>query len=223
MITLNNICKTYGIESKKHLVLKNICLTIGQNDYVAILGRSGSGKSTLLNIIGLLDIASAGEYLINDLKVTQQKIHSLALLRRKYFGFIFQNYNLLDNYRIDENILMPMYYLKRNFEYDRKRFNYLIDRLHLNPLLAKYPRHLSGGEQQRVAVARALINNPKFIIADEPTGALDTTNATNLMQLFTELHHSGCGIILVTHDHVVAEYAKRRLYLDNGSLVTQSA
>ncbi|EQC00381.1 ABC transporter ATP-binding protein [Photorhabdus temperata] len=221
MITLNNICKTYGNKSKKHLALKNICLTIGQNDYVAILGRSGSGKSTLLNIIGLLDIASAGEYIINDLKVTQQKIHSLALLRRKYFGFIFQNYNLLDNYRIDENILMPMYYLKRNFDYDREHFNYLIDRLHLNPLLAKYPRHLSGGEQQRVAVARALINNPKFIIADEPTGALDTTNAANLMQLFTELHHSGCSIILVTHDQVVAGYAKRRLYLDNGSLVTQ--
>ncbi|WP_445374943.1 ABC transporter ATP-binding protein [Photorhabdus tasmaniensis] len=222
MITLNNICKTYGNESKKkHLVLKNICLTIGQNDYIAILGRSGSGKSTLLNIIGLLDIASAGEYIINDLKVTQQKIHSLALLRRKYFGFVFQNYNLLDNYRIDENILMPMYYLKRNFDYDREHFNYLIDRLHLNPLLAKYPHHLSGGEQQRVAVARALINNPKFIIADEPTGALDTTNAANLMRLFTELHHRGCGIILVTHDQVVAGYAKHRLYLDNGSLVTQ--
>ncbi|KMW74302.1 ABC transporter [Photorhabdus luminescens subsp. luminescens] len=221
MITLNNICKTYGNESQQHLVLKDICLTIDQNDYIAILGRSGSGKSTLLNIIGLLDIASAGEYLINDITVTQQKIHSLALLRRKYFGFVFQNYNLLENYRIDENISMPMYYLKRNFDYDREHFHYLIDRLQLNNLLDKYPRHLSGGEQQRVAVARALINNPKFIIADEPTGALDTTNATNLMQLFTELHHNGCGIILVTHDQAVAKYAKRKLYLDNGCLVTQ--
>ncbi|CAQ83897.1 MULTISPECIES: ABC transporter ATP-binding protein [Photorhabdus] len=220
MIILNNICKIYDNENKQHLALKDICLTIDPHDYVAILGRSGSGKSTLLNIIGLLDTASTGKYLINDLEITQQKIHSLALLRRKYFGFVFQNYNLLDNYRVDENILMPMYYLKRDFNYDRKYFNYLIKRLQLNNLLDKYPRHLSGGEQQRVAVTRALINNPKFIIADEPTGALDTTNATNLMQLFTELHNSGCGIILVTHDQAVAGYAKRKLYLDNGSLVT---
>ncbi|NHB91344.1 ABC transporter ATP-binding protein [Photorhabdus cinerea] len=219
MIILNNICKIYGNENKKHFVLKDICLTIDPHDYVAILGRSGSGKSTLLNIIGLLDTASTGKYLINDLEMTQQKTHSLALLRRKYFGFVFQNYNLLDHYRIDENILMPMYYLKRDFNDDRKYFNYLIERLQLNHLLDKYPRHLSGGEQQRVAVARALINHPKFIIADEPTGALDTANATNLMQLFTELHDNGCGIILVTHDQAVAGYAKRKLYLNNGYLV----
>ncbi|MTH48277.1 ABC transporter ATP-binding protein [Intestinirhabdus alba] len=220
MLLLRNIHKVYSEDPLKRSILKGLDFTINTGDFISIKGASGAGKSTLLNIIALLDDISDGEYYINGDKVIYEHSNVLNDIRRTTFGFIFQNYNLLDNLSVRDNILLPLYYLQGNFRNSQHKLLNLCSILNIKCFLNSYPKTLSGGEKQRVAIARALINNPSYILADEPTGALDTTSAIEFMKLLIDINKSGTGIILVTHDDNVSKYADKSFFLNDGMIMT---
>lgn len=215
MIELIKIDKDYFVADEKISVLKNINLKVGKGEFISIMGRSGSGKSTLLNILGLLDNEYRGEYLLDGKDITKQSDRNLSNIRNRMIGFVFQKFNLLDRYTIYENVQLPLLYSKSFFSRKRDILNAL-ELVGLKDKANKYPSQLSGGQMQRVAIARAIINNPELIIADEPTGSLDSKTAIEIMRIFKRIHEQGKTIILVTHDEKVADYADRKIILSDG-------
>ena len=220
MLRMNNINKYYNSSGRVMHALKNISLTINQGEMVAIMGPSGSGKSTLINILGFVDIDYDGEYLFGNQSFKTASDTTLAKIRNQSVGFVFQNFNLIENNTVLENVALPLLYNKSFSQNSRKNILDLLSRLGLEDNENDYPKYLSGGQQQRVAIARAIINNPNFIIADEPTGALDADTTIEIMDLFYEINaRQGTTIILVTHNPEIVSYCDRLIRIKNGYIV----
>lgn len=220
MISLHKISKSFVLGNNLHAVLKNISLQINKGELVAIMGASGSGKSSLLNILGLLDSPSSGIYSLatqNTLHLTEDE---RAYFRNKYIGFIFQQFNLLGRFSVEQNINLPLLYSKN--PKTLSNINILLERVGMLSYKKHFPNQLSGGQQQRVAIARALINNPEIILADEPTGALDSKTGKEIIDLFLTLNEDGKTIIIVTHDENVAKVCKRQILIQDGEIFRQN-
>lgn len=219
LIKLNHITKEYRNGKQSLNVLKGISLDINAGDFVSIVGKSGSGKSTLLNIIGMLDVDFSGEYLFEEKEINRTTDLKLSKFRNQKIGFIFQNFNLIDEYTVLENIYLPSLYsdTKINTEY----IQYLIKKLNLEQQVNKYACNLSGGQKQRVAIIRALANKPSLIIADEPTGSLDEKNRNLILNKFRGIHEEGMTIILVTHDPTVAQLSNKKYIMKDGLLYSE--
>ncbi len=216
MIELKDIKKTYKMGDEKLDILKGINLKIEQGDFIAIMGPSGSGKSTLMNIIGLLDVPSGGSYQLNGIQVSEMAEEDLAITRRNEIGFIFQQFNLLPRLTAIENVAMPLLYSKKFLGTERAQK--LLKQVGLENRMFHKSNELSGGQQQRVAIARALVNEPKIILADEPTGNLDSHSQKDIMKALRELNHSGMTVVLVTHEEDVAREAKRLIRMRDGAI-----
>lgn len=220
IIKIQNLCKSYGEKENKIKVLKDINLDIKKGEFIAIIGASGSGKSTLMNIMGCLDQATTGDYEINNKETRLLDADGLSALRREYFGFIFQKYNLLSTMSALNNVALPAIYLGLSSEQREKRALELLDKLGLKDKINNKPNALSGGQQQRVSIARALMNGGQVIFADEPTGALDSKSGEVVMDIIKDLHREGHTIILVTHDSKVAQHAERIIELKDGEIIS---
>lgn len=215
IVDVQNLNKFYG----KRQILSDLELKIEKGEFISIIGKSGAGKSTLINILGLLDLNFNGKYIINEIDIAKCKPSQMTLLRNQYFGFIFQMYNLIDNYTVKDNILLPILYSK-NKKIDKEYYRSLLRELNIENLEKQYTSNLSGGEKQRVAIARAAINHPSVIIADEPTGNLDNENTQNVLGIFRYLQKKeGVTTIMVTHDLDASNEADRKLCIENGKLV----
>lgn len=222
MIILKNVWKRYQLDGKLiFIALKDISLKINKGEYGAIIGPSGSGKSTLMHIIGLLDKPSEGLITIDGNDISKLNDNKLSTLRSEYVGFVFQQFNLINKLTVLENILLPTIYKRKDLGYDAKeKALYLIERFGLKDKANSYPNRISGGQQQRVAIARAMIMNPKLILADEPTGNLDTKTGEEILNLLEELNKTEkLTIVLVTHEIEVANRAKRIIKIRDGQLV----
>ncbi len=216
MISLKSIKKTYKIGDEIIEALKEITLNIYKNEYVALMGPSGSGKSTLMNMLGCLDSPSSGEYILNNLSVAIMSDNDLAQVRNKEIGFVFQTFNLLPRASTLENVALPLVYAGFSKINREKRANDVLESVGLSNRVNHKPNELSGGQRQRVAIARALVNNPAIILADEPTGNLDSKTSVEIMGLFEEIHKKGNTIILVTHEENIALHAHRIIRLKDG-------
>jgi len=218
LIKLKNIKKTYNIGKIKVEALKDVSLEIEKGDFIALMGPSGSGKTTLMNLIGLLDTPTSGNYLLEDIEVEQKSKKELARIRNSEIGFVFQMFNLLSRHSALENVMLPLSYNKKKISYkNRKRkAEKALKEVGLSHRLKHKPNEISGGEQQRIAIARALINNPSIILADEPTGNLDTKRGLEIMEILESLNKSGKTIIMVTHEEEIAEYAQKVVKLKDG-------
>lgn len=221
MIKINKLSKIFRTEEVETNALSEISLTINQGDFVSIMGPSGSGKSTLLNIIGLLDSASDGSYQLlgQEMIGIKEKLKSQA--RKENIGFIFQNFNLIDELSVFDNIELPLIYNDVPSSERKKKVQDMANILGISHRLKHYPQQLSGGQQQRVAVARALINDPKIILADEPTGNLDSKNGNEVMELLTDLHASGATILMVTHSDYDASFSQRTILMKDGIILSE--
>jgi len=223
LISIQNLTKSYALGNTDIPVLHGINLEIEKNEYVAIMGPSGSGKSTLMNIFGLLDNPTTGEYLFNGINVNELDDDSLSGMRNKEIGFIFQNFNLLPRINALQNVELPLVYAGATASERKERALTALDRVGLTDRINHKPTELSGGQKQRVAIARALVTNPGILLADEPTGALDTKTGVDIMRLFDELHKEGNTIILITHEQEIAEYAKRIIHIRDGIIHSDEA
>ncbi len=220
IIQTTEISKTYRMGTEVVEALKTISITIDRGEYVAFMGPSGSGKSTLMNIIGCLDTPTAGQYVLNNHDVSHLTENELAEIRNKEIGFVFQTFNLLPRASALENVALPLIYAGYG-KYDREEMAFAaLDNVGLGDRAGHRPNELSGGQRQRVAIARALVNNPSIILADEPTGNLDTKTSYDIMDLFQELHDKGNTIIMVTHEDDIAHYAHRIIRLRDGLVET---
>ncbi len=218
LIELKDICKTYFIGELTVPVLKNISLTIGSGEYVALMGASGSGKSTLMNILGCLDRQTSGDYLLDGEEVGRISGDRRAMIRNRKIGFVFQNFNLLPRTSALENVIMPLNYTASGLSSAECRSRGLkaLEQVGLGDRAGHTPAQLSGGQQQRVAIARALINRPPVIFADEPTGNLDSHTSIEVMEMFSRLNAEGITVILVTHSEEISAYAKRVIHISDG-------
>ncbi|WP_149206183.1 ABC transporter ATP-binding protein [Flavobacterium johnsoniae] len=221
MITIKNLSKIFRTEEVETKALSEVSLTINEGDFVSIMGPSGSGKSTLLNIIGLLDSATDGSYTLIDQEMVGLKENLKSKARKKNIGFIFQNFNLIDELSVYDNIELPLLYNKIHAFERKKKVEDIANILGISHRLKHFPQQLSGGQQQRVAVARALINNPKIILADEPTGNLDSKNGNEVMELLTDLHASGSTILMVTHSDYDASFSQRTILMKDGVILSE--
>lgn len=222
MIKLEQINKYYSLEEGQLHVLKNINFEIKEKEFVAVMGPSGSGKSTLINLIGFIDKKFEGTYLFEDKEITDFSDKELSAIRNRSVGFVFQNFSLIENNTVFENIELPLLYNGSAYEDSKKRVQEVLGKVGLADKGNKYPKQLSGGQQQRVAIARAIVNSPKFIIADEPTGALDSKTSEDIMQLFQDLNkNEGVTIILVTHNPDMVSYCDRLIRVKDGSIVEE--
>ena len=219
MISLEDITKTYHLESLDVPVLKGINLSIEEGEYVAIMGASGSGKSTLMNIIGCLDRPSSGQYFLAGTDLTTLDDDELADIRNQYIGFVFQQFNLLPKLTSLSNVMLPMIYADVDKSQRVEQATEALVQVGLRDRIQNRPNQLSGGQQQRVAIARALVNHPALVLADEPTGALDSTTSEEIMNLLTELNQQGTTIAIVTHDANVAARTKRIIRMVDGVIV----
>ncbi|MCX8110630.1 MAG: ABC transporter ATP-binding protein [Syntrophorhabdaceae bacterium] len=218
MITLKNIKKSYFIGERELPILKGINLSINAGELVILMGVSGSGKTTLMNIIGLLDKQTEGEYFFMNRSVDGMDDESLAMFRNEHIGFVFQQFFLLPYLNAIENVLIPIVYSKKDIKHPRDKARQLLARFGLAERIHNKPSQLSGGEQQRVAIARALINDPDLILADEPTGALDSKTGNEIMELFRMLNNDGKTVIIVTHDPKLAQFGKRLIRIEDGTI-----
>ena len=219
MISLKDITKTYHLESLDVPVLKRVNLSIEEGEYVAIMGASGSGKSTLMNIIGCLDRPSSGQYFLAGQDLTTLDDDELANIRNQYIGFVFQQFNLLPRLTSLSNVMLPMIYADVDKSQRIEQATEALVQVGLKDRIQNRPNQLSGGQQQRVAIARALVNHPALVLADEPTGALDSTTSEEIMNLLTELNQQGTTIAIVTHDANVAARTKRIIRMVDGVIV----
>ena len=219
MLTLNNISKSYKLGKEEVPILKHINLTVQAGEFLAIMGPSGSGKSTLMNIIGCLDRPTSGTYTLDQIDILKGKDGALAEIRNESIGFVFQTFHLLPRLTALQNVELPMIYNKVKKKERRQRAYEALEKVGLKDRVSYKPPKLSGGQKQRVAIARALVNQPRFILADEPTGALDTKSSEQILSLFSELHREGKTIIMITHDPDVAKKADRTVFIRDGELV----
>lgn len=222
ILKMEHIYKDY-IQGKMIVpVLKDINLEVEEGEYVAIMGPSGSGKSTLMNIIGCLDKPTKGTFLLDGQRVLEQKDNQVASVRLRSIGFVFQNFQLLPRLSALDNVALPLIYAGVKKRERRKRAKLALERVGLGDRLNFVPNQLSGGQKQRVAIARAMVNNPKILLADEPTGALDSKSSHQVMELFEELNHEGVTVIMITHDANVAKCAKRIVDIFDGEISERS-
>lgn len=219
MISMSGVTKTYHLAELDVPILKKIDLSIEAGEYVAIMGASGSGKSTLMNIIGCLDRPSSGRYILDDRDLTTLDDDELADIRNQYIGFVFQQFNLLPRLTALENVMLPMIYANVSRSQRVKSATTALESIGLGDRLTNRPSQLSGGQQQRVAIARALVNLPALVLADEPTGALDSKTSQDIMTLLTELNQQGTTIAIVTHDATVAAQTNRVIQMQDGVIV----
>ncbi|MBN1300350.1 MAG: ABC transporter ATP-binding protein [Melioribacteraceae bacterium] len=222
MIKTDNLKKLYITEEVETTALNDVNLEIEKGEFVSVMGPSGCGKSTLLNILGLLDNPSAGKYFFNGEEVSSYSERQRAKLRKENIGFVFQSFNLIDELTVFENVELPLLYLGYNSSERKKKVNEVLERMEIMHRVNHFPQQLSGGQQQRVAVARAIVSNPKIILADEPTGNLDSERGDEVMSLLTGLNENGTTIVMVTHSPTYAEYGNRIVHLFDGHIVTEN-
>jgi putative ABC transport system ATP-binding protein len=218
VILTHTLAREYEIGAEIVRALRGVDIQIRRNEFVAIMGPSGSGKSTLMNLIGCLDTPTAGEYWLNGQKVSELSDDELARIRNKEIGFVFQTFNLLPRASALHNVELPLIYAGASGRVRRERAALALQRVGLGDRMEHKPNELSGGQRQRVAIARALVNEPSILLADEPTGNLDSATGSEIMNLFEELHTQGQTIVLVTHEHDIAEHAHRQIHLLDGKI-----
>jgi putative ABC transport system ATP-binding protein len=221
MIQVKNLSKVFRTEEVETKALSEVSITINQGEFVTIMGASGSGKSTLLNIVGLLDNSSEGSYQLLNQEMSTLNEKEKSKIRKQNIGFIFQNFNLIDELSVFDNIELPLIYNNVPTSERKKKVEAIAERLGISHRLKHYPQQLSGGQQQRVAVARALINDPKIILADEPTGNLDSKNGNEVMELLTDLHANGSTILMVTHSDYDASFSQRTIVMKDGMILSE--
>lgn len=220
VIKLEDITKSYIMGRQELQVLRGISLTINRNEYIALMGPSGSGKSTLMNIVGCLDSPTSGRYILNGNDVSTMEDNDLAEIRNKEIGFVFQQFNLLPRLTALENVALPLVYAGISKKLRTEMAMEVIKKVDLEPRSHHRPNELSGGQCQRVAIARALVNNPSIILADEPTGNLDTKTSYEIMNIFSKIHEDGNTVVLVTHEEDISNYAHRVIRLRDGLVET---
>ena len=220
IIKLNNIFKYYQVGTEIVKALRKVNIIINKNEYVAIMGPSGSGKSTLMNVLGCLDTPTSGEYFLNKNDVSKMSDNELAEVRNKEIGFVFQTFNLMPRYSALDNVILPLVYAGISKTDRIKKGKEVIESVGLTDRMKHKPNELSGGQRQRVAIARAMVNNPSIILADEPTGNLDSKTSIEIMKLIDEIHKKGNTVILVTHEEDIARYAHRIIRLKDGYIET---
>lgn len=219
LIEIKDLSKIYTMGSNELHALKNISLTIEHGEFVSIMGTSGSGKSTLMNILGCLDRPTTGNYLLEGIDVNLKTEDELSDIRNQKIGFVFQSFNLIARTSALKNVELPMIYAKSSAEYREQRAKMLLEKVGLGERLYHVPNELSGGQRQRVAIARALANEPPIILADEPTGNLDSKSSVEIMQMFADLHKEGKTVIIVTHEPEIAEFTNRIVTFRDGTII----
>ncbi len=222
MIKITNLQKYYRTEEVETVGLNNLNIHVKEGEFVAVMGPSGCGKSTLLNIIGLLDDLDEGSYLFNEIEVAKFKERGRSDLRKHNIGFVFQSFNLIDELTVFENVELPLVYTNVPAAERKKRVEEVLEKVQIMHRRNHFPQQLSGGQQQRVAVARAVVNNPKLILADEPTGNLDSNNGNEVMQLLTELNEAGTTIVMVTHSEHDAKFSDRVIRMLDGQVIMET-
>ena len=218
MIRLTDICKYYQVGDDRVRALDHANLHIKPREFVSIIGPSGSGKSTMMNIIGCLDVADAGEYLLDGLPIESYSENELAKIRNEKIGFVFQQFNLIPKLTAEENVELPLIYQKVPKAERHQRVQEALERVNLGVRAKHLPTELSGGQQQRIAIARAIVTRPKLILADEPTGALDSKTSQKIIDIFHDLHAQGNTIVLITHDNGIARQAERSIHILDGRI-----
>ncbi len=221
MITTEKLTKVFHTDEIETLALNNVNLNVKEGEFIAIMGPSGCGKSTLLNILGMLDNPTEGQYNFNGTEVAHLKEDQRTDLRKGNIGFVFQSFNLVDELNVSENVEMPLVYQKISNRKRKQMVQNVLERMNMSHRAKHYPQQLSGGQQQRVAIARAVVSNPTLILADEPTGNLDSKNGEEVMQLLSDLNREGATIIMVTHSNKDASFAHRIINLLDGKIVTE--
>jgi putative ABC transport system ATP-binding protein len=222
MIKIKNLKKSFKTEEVETLALNNVSLQVKKGEFVAIMGPSGCGKSTLLNIIGMLDGSSEGSYQFNGEEIAGYSEKQYTEIRKSNVGFVFQKFNLIDELTVAENVELPLIYLKIGKNERKVRVQAVLERMKIEHRSKHFPKQLSGGQQQRVAISRAVVTNPKLILADEPTGNLDSKNGMEVMKLLSELNNEGATVIMVTHSDKDAKYADRVINIFDGQLVSEN-
>ena len=221
MINTNELTRVFRTEEVETTALNKVNVSIKEGEFVAVMGPSGCGKSTLLNILGLLDSPSTGDFMFLGENVSGYNERQRAKLRKRNIGFVFQNFNLIDQLTVFENVELPLIYLGLSAKERKEKVEYALEQMQISHRKKHYPNQLSGGQQQRVAVARAVVSKPKFILADEPTGNLDSAHGEEVMNLLAELNQNGTTIIMVTHSQRDAEYAQRVIMLFDGQVINE--
>lgn len=219
MISMTKICKVYAGDTYRITALNDINIDIDDGEFVSIMGRSGSGKTTLLNILGFLDKPTSGSFIFDNVDVSDISIKNMWKLRRKNVGFVFQNFALIENNTVFENTILPLQAINIPRKQAIKMTDEILERVGIYELKKKYPGQISGGQKQRVAIARALIANPKIILADEPTGALDSETGNEILDIFKEINKEGKTVVIVTHDEKIAAKTKRCIKLEGGKVL----
>ena len=222
MIKTRNLKKIYTTEEIESTALNNVNIDIGAGEFVSIMGPSGCGKSTLLNVLGLLDNPTDGEFFFLDNDISKHSERERANVRKENIGFVFQSFNLIDELTVFENVELPLLYLGKSTSERNERVDEVLEQMKISHRKGHFPQQLSGGQQQRVAVARAVVSNPKLILADEPTGNLDSTNGDEVMKMLADLHEAGTTLVMVTHSPAYADYAQRIIHLFDGNVVTEN-
>jgi len=219
MIKIENLTKVFSTEEIETYALNGVEINVKEKEFVAVMGPSGCGKSTLLNIVGLLDNPTNGSYIFNDTEVAKLKEKDRTQFRKGNIGFVFQSFNLIDELNVFENVELPLIYLKMKASERKKKVEEVLQRMKIGHRAKHFPQQLSGGQQQRVAIARAVVANPNLILADEPTGNLDSKNGIEVMNLLSELNQDGATIIMVTHSERDANFAHRTINLFDGQVI----